>query len=223
MVTAEDAARAIVQACRETGENPIRAASGLVKDRHGPTIRARHYAMHALLHCFQGLSRLEAARMVGCPGKASYFYSNSLKMVVNKPAAWWDGAAFERVIAAVEVGIPTSGRQVPQEPPKPEPPPYKHGPLPPGRHSTAVKAKRPSPGAGRLESGGYRPAEGTIEAILEDDADDAASDAVFDRGTISPNMKRARWPDQLKSRREMDEDLRQAVLNTAKMTPPRED
>jgi hypothetical protein len=107
--TAEDIARAIVASCRETGEDAVRAASGFVGDINGPSIHARHYAMHALLHVFPDLPRLAAARVVGCPGKPASFYNNSWNQVVRPRsdgtghmAKWWDEYAFARVIAAIE-------------------------------------------------------------------------------------------------------------------------
>lgn len=103
--TADDIARAIVAACRETGDDPLACASG------APSQRGRHYAMHALLHVFPKLSRTSAATVVGCPGKPAAFYINSWHQMVKPRASgighmanWWDDEAFGRVIAAVESG-----------------------------------------------------------------------------------------------------------------------
>lgn len=106
--TADDVARAIVAACRETGDDPIRAASGLVGGAHGTTIRARHYALHALLHTFPKLPRGIAAKLVGAPGNPVTFYHNSWHQVVRPRASasghmalWWNDAAYARVIDAI--------------------------------------------------------------------------------------------------------------------------
>lgn len=100
---ADDVARAIVAACRETGEDPIKCAT---EEWH---IRARHYAMHALLHTFPDLQRFAAARLVGCPGSAPGFWNKSWHQVAkphhsgrSHSAKWWDEDAYGRVIAAIE-------------------------------------------------------------------------------------------------------------------------
>lgn len=100
--TADDVARAIVAAARETGEDPI----GCIRGEMGQ--RCRHYAMHALVHVFGDMPRDTAAQLVGCPGKPRYFWNNSWGQVVKpnwngRPKAnWWDAAALSRVIKAIE-------------------------------------------------------------------------------------------------------------------------
>lgn len=112
--TAENVARALVAACAETGDDPIRAATGCVGGVHGANIRGRHYAMHALLHVFPTLPRTSAARMVGCPGKPAAFYNNSWNLIARpvsgslRRANWWDEATYGRVIAAIEKSLVTS-------------------------------------------------------------------------------------------------------------------
>ena len=107
MPSADAVAWAIVAACRETGDDPIAIASREVGGR------ARHYAMHALLHVFQELGRHAAASLVGCPGKPNGFYMNSWHRVARvvsptgrRQANWWDEDAYGRVIAAVEAAVP---------------------------------------------------------------------------------------------------------------------
>lgn len=103
MPNADDVARAIVAACRETGEDPIACASGV------SGIRARHYAMHSLLHVFPDLQRKSAASIVGCPGKPVYFWNASWNQVAKpqtfgnrRKANWWDEESYGRVIKAIE-------------------------------------------------------------------------------------------------------------------------
>lgn len=106
MPTADEVARAIVAAARETGEDPIACASGRVDQR------CRHYAMHALAHVFQGIGVESVARMVGVTGKPQVYWSRFFNNVVRPPkgqkgghiARWWNDAAYDRVIRAIEDG-----------------------------------------------------------------------------------------------------------------------
>lgn len=96
------------------------------------------------------------------------------------------------------------------------PAPLKMGPLPPARK--AAGPKLPSE-IGTLEKTGFRPSQGTYAKALADDDDGS----VFDHGHIAPVMKgEPTFRGPIKSKREMDADLRAAVERTAAMTP-RED
>jgi hypothetical protein len=99
MISADVVAAAIVAACKETGEDPIACARG--EER----VRARHYAMHALIRVFPEVERKSAARMVGARGKPQYFHKNSLIQTANPlagffKAKWWSAVLFNRVIDA---------------------------------------------------------------------------------------------------------------------------
>lgn len=106
--TADDVARAIVAAARETGEDPI----DCIKRVAGR--RCRHYAMHALLHVFQDLGREPAAHLVGCPALPRSFWYNSWHQVVKpnwkgRPQAkWWDVDVLGRVIKVIEARVPVA-------------------------------------------------------------------------------------------------------------------
>ena len=97
---------AIVAACRETGENPP-AIDG------ADPMRARHYAMHAMHRVFPDAPRTYLAKCVGCKGDPKKFFFNSVnqKFKVRDPvtgarmAAWWDDAAFERVIQRLRATV----------------------------------------------------------------------------------------------------------------------
>lgn len=215
--TADDVARAIVAACKETGDDPIRTAEGGLGTSRA-TNRARHYAMHALLHVFQGLGREMAARLVGCPGSPRQFWSASWHQIV-KPrvgglghaANWFDDDAYARVIAAIE-GVM---RDDVEEELEPEPEPYRPpaGTVEKVLKDDAVDKPKPAPRLGTLEGArGYRPPPGTIEDVLKDD-----------RPVIERGGKFARKIDEGSSlmpgpKRSLYDDLAQAVRNTAKMT-----
>lgn len=103
MPTAEDVARALVAAARETQE-----IGRLFVDLDSPDkLRCRHYAMHALVHCFPGHPRAMYARLVGAPGKQpAKFYDNSKMWVIGsgnrRRTPWWSESAYDRVIRAIE-------------------------------------------------------------------------------------------------------------------------
>jgi len=117
--SANQVAWAIVAACRETGDDPIAVASGAKNVRIGaPALRARHYALHALLHVFQDLPKATAATLVGVPQKPGSFYNNSYHSVAKvvsgsgrRYANWWDENAYGRVIAAIEAVAPMAEAQ----------------------------------------------------------------------------------------------------------------
>lgn len=109
MPTADHVARAIVAACKETGDDPIRTIQGGLGGTSRPINRARHYAMHALLHVFQDLPRHTAARIVGS-GSPVKFWNTSWHQIA-KPrggglghvAGWFDDEAYARVITAIQL------------------------------------------------------------------------------------------------------------------------
>jgi hypothetical protein len=105
MPTADQVARAIIAAAAETGEDAVACATG--EER----MRCRHYAMHALAHVFQGLSRQALARMVGRGDRADRFWRDSWNQAVKPPAHgrghmanWWNEGAYARVIEAITGG-----------------------------------------------------------------------------------------------------------------------
>lgn len=101
--TADHVGRAIVAACRETEACPLGIDGGLDKR----IVQARHYAMHAIAHCFPGLPAATYGRCVGAIGKPDRFYSRSkqatIRMVAphRRAAAWWSEEAYARVIEAI--------------------------------------------------------------------------------------------------------------------------
>lgn len=226
--TAFQVATAIVAACRETGEDPVICA-----DQQTASIRARHYVMWALMHVFQEMKPGEAAAACGVNGKPMTFYHNSRYQMIpgKRPGGggFWVPEAYARVIAAIEKTVvaapPTSIHRTPRAerepstaaatptPPIPaEPPPLKMGPLPPVK-----PIPKHTKWSGTMDRGGLRPTPGTIERVLKDDEDDA----VFDRGTVSATVNRRSAPTP-RGKREMEDDLRRAVQNTAAQTPPPE-
>lgn len=109
MITAEHVTAAIVRACKATGEN----VADVVSKERGQ--RARHYAMHALLHVFQDMTQQDAAALVGCWGTPRQFYDNSYAQTFKmrpdgkrRAAKWFADTVFEDVIAAI--------RAVPDDP-----------------------------------------------------------------------------------------------------------
>lgn len=103
-LTADVVAAAIVAACRETGEDPLAFASEAHRDFN---IQWRHYAHHALVHHFGIEHRVVIARLLCCPGKATYFHRSSLWGTLGQgpqrktPVAWWLNESLEHVIQAV--------------------------------------------------------------------------------------------------------------------------
>lgn len=135
--TADDVARAIVAACRETGDDPIKTADGtaLTAMRNKQkTNQARHYALHALVYVFPDLDRADAARMVGAPGHPKLYWNASWHQVakprasgIGHMAGWFDDGIFGRVIQAIgkeppavrERPIATGPAQAAARPPAP--------------------------------------------------------------------------------------------------------
>jgi hypothetical protein len=103
--SADDFARALVAACRETGEDP---EAFVVRD---PDFRARHYALHALIALFPRAWPTKLSELLGCPGQPGYFLRSSLWWVIGlnpqrRPGKdWWDHAALDRVTAAVRARL----------------------------------------------------------------------------------------------------------------------
>lgn len=99
--SADDVAIAIVAACRETGDDPVCVAEGIWSH-----MKARHYAMHALIHVFPKASREKIAGYVG-GHRPKQFLANSYTAILGtsgkrQRARWWNDEAYDRVIRAIE-------------------------------------------------------------------------------------------------------------------------
>lgn len=184
MPTADDIAAAVVATCRETDEH----ATTLYVGECFPQSRARHYAMHALLHCFRDFPGARAlfAKLLNAPGKASYFHRSSTWHVLGQGpgkkarAEWWSDDAYARVIEAIGVRE-AEATKVPSAPPPVRAPRPVQKPTP----AAPIATERPS-------------------AFLR---------TKWDLG---------RFPGPAVSgKASLYEDLRKAVENTAKMTPPK--
>lgn len=115
MPTADQVARAIIAACRETGEPfPVETLGGNHQERW------RHYAVHALHARFPSCAPSALGRMIGADSfvKPGYFYRSSLWHVLGQtpharrgPVPWWSDEALDRVMRAIPHGEPA--RQVP--------------------------------------------------------------------------------------------------------------
>jgi hypothetical protein len=229
--SSDDVARAIIAACRETGDDPARTVTGEALPGQ-PTNRARHYAMHALLHVFPDLERHAAARLVGCPGKPAAFWNASYHQVI-KPragaaghvAGWFNDRVYERVIAAVEAGLTLSrstGSETAvesQESPA-EPQPTIWSEPDHARQPVVRLPAKPARNLGTLEPGGCRPPPGTIADILRDELDERP---VIDRNGRHREYKKPTPWQALAGKSQLMDELRKAVENTAKMTPPKND
>lgn len=101
-LSADVVAVAVVAAARNTGEDPA-----AVVDREAD-LRLRHYAFHALEHCFPKIDHARIADALGCPGKPSYFRRSSLWYVLGigphrkVGAEWWSADVLADVISTVE-------------------------------------------------------------------------------------------------------------------------
>lgn len=112
MPTADQVARAIIAACRETGEPvPVETLGGNHQERW------RHYVVHALHARFPSCAPSALGRMIGADSfvKPGYFYRSSLWHVLGQtpharrgPVPWWSDEALDRVMRAIP----------PSEPPK---------------------------------------------------------------------------------------------------------
>lgn len=107
MPTADEVARAIVAAARETGADPVAVAEGERGNRYHPEVlRCRAYAAIALRSQFEDARPTSIARMVGIWTPATAY--SYLKILDEQRARgflnWWDDAAFIRVVAAIRPG-----------------------------------------------------------------------------------------------------------------------
>lgn len=105
MITADHVTAAIVRSCKATGED----VADVVGKAQG--MRARHYAMHALMHVF-AITGHDAARLVGCWADPRQFYNNSYAQTFKKwddgsrrMAKWFDDAVFDEVIKTIEAVV----------------------------------------------------------------------------------------------------------------------
>lgn len=193
-ITANDVARAIVAGAKETGADPIDAALGNDRApgcyflRAQKISRARAYAGRALDRFFNHpvvtVARPLIAKLIGVnkPSYGSFFGS-----LDARPLPWWSPEAYQRVISAVEAGLVR-------------------------QQSISAPVVTPSPkrSIGTLENGGFRPAPGTYEKVLDADKSESRfSGPYVPVGRPAP--------------RKEDDFLRRAVENTQKMTPPPED
>lgn len=213
-MTADDVARAIVAACRETGADPIQVADGTGPDGRPPTeyvkiAHARILAAFSLNEAFGRYgSKSMIARAVGVRrfSSAGAFFSLYEQKKAKGELEWMTREVMDRVIAAIDAPTPVV-----------HPAPFKDGPLPPPKPALPSVAPAPKYPGGKLEAEGYRYPPDTIERVLEDD-DDAGP--VFDRGHIPSGTKA--WEPPRDSKRALLDEARRAVENTAKMTPKEE-
>lgn len=203
--TADDVAVAVVAACQETGDDPISTHQGGLGVGRA-TNRARHYALHALVHVFPHANRLRLCEWVGCPGKPGPFWNSSLHQVVKprypgsatRMANWFDDAAYDRVIRAVEADrtrravAPAAEREV-EVNHYAEPPAYPSRPGAPGL---------PASRAERIKAEASR-----VTAALDDDA----------RSRFAGLGAKERVPAPIENKSKLQDMLRDAVANTAKM------
>lgn len=104
MPTADEVARAIVAAARETGACPVAIAEGERGNRYHPEVlRCRAYAAIALRSQFEDAHPTSIAHMVGVWTTATaYSYLKTLdEQRARGLLNWWDDAAFMRVVAAI--------------------------------------------------------------------------------------------------------------------------
>jgi hypothetical protein len=96
--TADDIARAIVAACRETGGDPIAVASAA--QSYGgdnlPMVHARAYALMALIEAFPRYPEMRLAKLVGA-GSPTVYASKLKRNVANGILRWWDTDVLWRV------------------------------------------------------------------------------------------------------------------------------
>lgn len=93
---ADQVARIIVEACKVTGADPIRVASGAPYDGH-ETPRARAYAALAILELFPVNGSVSIGRMVGAGTPKSYLSSfNHAMRKVGIP--WWSDDDFVSIV-----------------------------------------------------------------------------------------------------------------------------
>lgn len=88
--TADEIARAIVMACRATGDNPVLTALGQKS-------RARPVACAALMAAFPLARKLSVARLTGYQNVATY--SGAIGMA--RKSTWWSDAAVDEIVGAL--------------------------------------------------------------------------------------------------------------------------
>lgn len=181
--TVEDYAIAIVAACRETGEDPLKIEQSHIN------LHCRHYAVHALLHVFQGLSPRAVCKTLGVE-RPNSFWPSSLAIAQKKhPCKWWSDEGYDRVIRAIEADR-TRRNVTPQAP-------QEHV----GEVTTAPLSSITQP---RITRPRPRPAQALVHM-----ADDKP---VFDKGHIhEPKRQEYLRPT---SKADLYEELRKAVINT---------
>lgn len=177
--TADEIAVAVVEACRETAEDPIACAQGEMM------IRGRHYALHALARVYPEAHALKLVRLVGVKGDAMEFWRNSKRVAGRngnqKAARWWSPAVLTRVVDAVfKVAEKRTVKPEAVERPIEEPAPKLPSPAPRRpdagvtRIAKAVEARKPLPPAPRVERPAdppprvFRPSPGGIGAGKRD-------------------------------------------------------
>lgn len=115
-MTADEVARAIVAACRETGDDPVEVGSGgFVRDRGKRHPRARHYAYLALRWLHPDGDETAVARAVGAHPQKARGYADSVRYQIlgrgraiygGRPQAnWLEWPVLERVVAATRPGV----------------------------------------------------------------------------------------------------------------------
>lgn len=98
--SADDVARAIVAAARETGECPILCVEG------GWGLRCRHYAAHALMRVYPDMLTSTLARVVGSPRSQHSFWTQSRCRVLRGEVKWWEPRIVDIAERAVRSGQP---------------------------------------------------------------------------------------------------------------------
>jgi hypothetical protein len=90
MPTADEFSKAIVAACRLTGENPLEIYSAR-------TLRARHYALDALLTVFPDVPQASLSRCVGYPKPKA----GTANLYLSKRTSWWRDTFSDEVVCAL--------------------------------------------------------------------------------------------------------------------------
>jgi hypothetical protein len=209
--SADDVAIAVIAACRETGGDPLMIDSG----DNMNTNRARHFALHALVHVFPKADRFKLCAWVGAV-KPRAFWQQSWHQVAKPTqngrahmAVWFQDGPYDRVIRAIEAD--RTRRNIA---PVAQPPPYRP---PPGTIEKVLAEASPArpQDLGKVDHSGYRPPAGTIERVLREELE---ARPVFDRGGKFSERKPKDPPPKKKV--DMQEELRRAIVNTAKLQGP---
>lgn len=154
MPTADDVAKIIIAASRETGADPAEVALGELDPKSPdrlcpfPLARARVYAVFAVSELFPILIKRKVARMCGVsPESAASFHSAYGQRLSNLP--WYSREAYDRVLHA----IPHADLFFDQEsapvsrylPPSPSPSPNPNPPAEIERRPAESVGARPAP------------------------------------------------------------------------------